>query len=108
MNEIATMNPALKVKPVKAMPAIVRAVHLSGGSRKGSTPDQCKKGNGIHRMLNVKNPNTDVIKLGCSPKGGGYTASVLSTLSTAASASSPGISSYSLSAATSGSEGRAA
>ena len=108
MDEIATMNPALKVKPVKAMPPMVRAVHLFGGSMKGSAPDQCRKGNGIHRMINVKNPNTEVIKLGCSPKGGGYTASVLSTLSTAASASSSGISSYSPSAATSGSEGRAA
>jgi len=58
------MNPALNTTPLSAIPEIERTVKAFGGSLKTSTPNQCRKGIGIHKMMNVKKPKSDVNKFG--------------------------------------------
>ena len=114
------MKPLLNTTPLSAIHAIENTVLAFDGSLNISTPDQCKKGMGIHMMVNVKKPNNVVNRFGWNPNGGGYTASDASTplivLSLARdiavrdifSSSSSGIDSYCRSAAASGSDGKAA
>lgn len=100
------MKPALKTTPLRAIPEIDKVVRKFGGSLNGSVPDQWRKGIGIHRIIRVQSPMREVKRFGWNPKGRGYTASSGSTLMTFSSSS--GICSYAMSAATSGSDGRAA
>ena len=58
------MNPALKIEPESAMPAITTYVIARCGSAKRSMSKKCSTGMGIHKMRKVHTPMADVSILG--------------------------------------------
>jgi len=74
------MVPVIKAAPDIAAPRIVNVVARSFGKENSSRPKCCSRGKATQRSVIVHKPIIDVQKLDSSPYGGGYIASLYSSI----------------------------